>query len=219
YFGNLYYFVESITITNGGSGYTLEPVVTIDAPTGPNGIRAEAFATVENGKVVEVNIISTGNQYLTTPTITISGPGAGVTATASVNLAPIYYKVDSATLPSAGISTITLTENLNNTVSTGTTAYFSRLSLQVASTISFEYIGAGNTIESARPSKGGVTKQENEVVRLNGGEVVYTSTDQSGNFRIGEGVVINQLTGTITGRSFSQSLLNTVTPLLIALGK
>jgi hypothetical protein len=219
YFGNLYYSVESISVTDGGSGYTSEPVVTISSPTGPNGITAEAFPVIENGKVVSINLISTGNQYLTTPTVTISGPGAGVTATASANLAPIYYKVDGATLPSAGISTITLTENLNNTVSAGTTAYFSRMSLQVASTISFEYIGAGNTIESARPSKGGVTRQQNEVVRINGGEVVYTSTDQSGNFRIGEGVVINQLTGTISGRSFSQSLLNTVTPLLIALGR
>lgn len=219
YFGNLYYSVESISVTDGGSGYTSEPIVTISSPTGPNGITAEAFPVIENGKVVSINVISTGNQYVTAPTVTISGPGAGVTATASANLAPIYYKVDGATLPSAGISTITLTENLNNTVSSGTTAYFSRMSLQVASTISFEYIGAGNTIESARPSKGGVTRQENEVIRLNGGEVVYTSTDQSGNFRIGEGVVINQLTGTISGRSFSQSLLNTVTPLLIALGR
>jgi hypothetical protein len=219
YFGNLYYSVESISVTDGGSGYTSEPTVTISSPTGPNGITAEAFPVIENGKVVSINVISTGNQYVTAPTVTISGPGAGVTATASANLAPIYYKVDGATLPSAGISTITLTENLNNTVSAGTTAYFSRMSLQVASTISFEYVGAGNAIESARPSKGGVTIQENEVVRINGGEIVYTSTDQSGNFRIGEGVVINQLSGTITGRSFSQSLLNTVTPLLIALGR
>ena len=219
YFGDLYYAVESISVTNGGSGYTSEPIVTIDAPSGPNGIRAEAFPVVQNGSVTSINIISTGNQYLTAPNVTISGPGAGTTATATANLAPIYYKVDSATLPSAGISTITLTENLNNTISAGTTAYFSRISLQVASTISFEYVGAGNAIESARPSKGGVTIQENEVVRINGGEIVYTSTDQSGNFRIGEGVVINQLSGTITGRSFSQSLLNTVTPLLIALGR
>ena len=174
---------------------------------------------VQDGRVTAINIVSTGNQYLTTPNVTISGPGAGTTATASANISPVYYKVDSATLPSSGISTITLTENLNNTISAGTTAYFSRMSLQVASTISFEYVGAGNAIEFARPSKGGVTRQENEVVRANGGEVVYTSTDQSGNFRIGEGVVINQLSGTITGRSFSQSLLNTVTPLLIALGK
>ena len=219
YFGDLYYAVESISVTNGGSGYTSEPIVTIDAPTGPNGIRAEAFPVVQDGRVTAINIVSTGNQYLTTPNVTISGPGAGTTATASANISPVYYKVDSATLPSSGISTITLTENLNNTISAGTTAYFSRMSLQVASTISFEYVGAGNAIEFARPSKGGVTRQENEVVRANGGEVVYTSTDQSGNFRIGEGVVINQLSGTITGRSFSQSLLNTVTPLLIALGK
>jgi hypothetical protein len=219
YFGDLYYSVESITVTDGGSGYTSEPIVTIDPPTGPNGIRAEAFPVVENGRVTSINIISTGNQYLTAPNVIISGPGAGTTATATANIAPIYYKVNSATLPSVGISTITLTENLNNTISAGTTAYFSRISLQVASTISFEYVGAGNAIESARPSKGGVTIQENEVVRINGGEIVYTSTDQSGNFRIGEGVVINQLSGTITGRSFSQSLLNTVTPLLIALGR
>jgi hypothetical protein len=219
YFGDLYYFVESINVTNGGSGYTSEPIVTIDSPTGPNGIRAEAFPIVQDERVVSISIISTGNQYVNTPNVIISPPESGTTATASANIAPIYYKVDSATLPSSGISTITLTENLNNTVSAGTTAYFSRMSLQVASTISFEYVGAGNAIESARPSKGGVTIQDNEVVRVNGGEVVYTSTDQSGNFRIGEGVVINQLTGTITGRSFSQSLLNTVTPLLIALGK
>lgn len=219
YFGDLYYSVESISITNGGSGYISEPIITIDAPSGPNGIRAEAFPVIQDGKIVSINVISTGNQYLNIPNVIISGPGAGTTATAIANLAPIYYKVDSSTLPSSGISTITLTENLNNTISAGTTAYFSRMSLQVASTISFEYIGAGNAIESAKPSKGGVTRQENEVVRINGGEVVYTSTDQSGNFRIGEGVVINQLTGTISGRSFSQSLLNTVTPLLIALGK
>ena len=36
--------------------------------------------------------------------------------------------------------------------------------------------------------------------------------------RIGDDVAINQLTGTISGRAFSQSLLNTVTPIIIALG-
>jgi len=52
----------------------------------------------------------------------------------------------------------------------------------------------------------------------NGGQVVYTSTDQAGNFKIGDQFTINQLTGTISGRAFSQSLLNTVTPLILALG-
>ena len=75
-----------------------------------------------------------------------------------------------------------------------------------------------NNIYQAKPALGGVVIQENEVVTPNGGQVVYTSTDQAGNFKIGDQFTINQLTGTISGRSFSQSLLNTVTPLILALG-
>lgn len=218
YFDKLYYAIDTISITDGGSGYTNTPTVIIDAPTGPNGIRAEAIARVSNGSVIAVDIISTGNQYLTAPGIAFTG-GGGVGAAATATLSPTYYKVESATKPHAGISTIVLTQGLNNVVAVGSTVFFSRLSLQIASSHSFEYIGAGNDIIGARPSQGGVTIQENEVVKRNGGEVVYTSTDQAGNFRIGDDVVINQLTGSISGRAFSQGLLNTVTPLIIALGK
>lgn len=218
YFDKLYYTVETISVTDGGSGYTNAPTVVVDVPTGPNGIRAEAVARVSNGSVTAVDIISTGNQYLTAPGIAFTG-GGGVGAAATSALRPTYYKVESATKPHAGVSTIVLTQGLNNTVSVGSTVFFSRLSLQVATTISFEYVGAGTNIIGARPSQGGVTIQENEVVKRNGGEVVYTSTDQAGNFRIGDDVVINQLTGSISGRAFSQGLLNTVTPLIIALGK
>ena len=48
--------------------------------------------------------------------------------------------------------------------------------------------------------------------------VVFTSTDQAGNFRIGDGVVINQQTGTISGQFYSKSLFSTVTPFILALG-
>jgi hypothetical protein len=132
-------------------------------------------------------------------------------------LYPLYYTITTATLPVNGTSTLVLTQNLNNTVGAGTTVYFSRLSLQIATSISLEWVGSGTNINTAKPALGGVTIQANEVDKRNGGQVVYTSTNQAGNFQIGDGVVINQLTGTITGRSFSQSLLNTVTPLIIAL--
>jgi hypothetical protein len=55
------------------------------------------------------------------------------------------------------------------------------------------------------------------VVETNGGVVIYTSTDQSGNFRIGDGLQINQNTGTISGRSFTRSLFNSMTPFILAL--
>ena len=35
YFDRKYFVVKDITVTNGGSGYTSPPIVTIDAPTGP----------------------------------------------------------------------------------------------------------------------------------------------------------------------------------------
>ena len=220
YFGELYYEVESVTITDGGSGYTTPPVATIDAPTGPSGIRAEVSPDVVDGKVTVATIISSGSQYRPSdlPQITFAGPGTGTTATGTLNFKPIYYTLESATAPVAGVSTVVLNSNLNNTVSAGTTVYFDRLSLQITSSHSFEWVGSGNDINFAKPALGGVVIEENEVVKLNGGEVIYTSTDQKGNFKIGDDVAINQLTGTISGRAFSQSLLNTVTPIIIALG-
>jgi len=222
YFDELYYEIIGVQLIDGGSGYTDAPdVVFVNNPTGPSPIIAEATATIQDGKVTAVNIIGNGRNYRLSdsPTVTFSAPtGVGSTASAIAILNPIYYQVRSATSPFAGISTVTLAQALNNDVGIGTTAFLSRQSLQIVSSHSFQYIGAGNTIELARPSEGGVTVQENEVVKLNGGEIVYTSTDQDGNFAIGDDLVIDQATGTIRGRSFERSLLNTVTPFIIALG-
>ena len=220
YFGTLYYNINEIQVDGGGSGYTGQPTVTISAPTGPNGVTAQASATVVNGSVTAINVLNAGSQYLNAgATVTIAGPaGAGTTATASIsNYQPIYYKVAAATLPSAGISTVTFLQTLNNTVSAGTTVYFARGSLQLASTISFEYVGAGTNIFTAKPALGGVVIPENKVIQIDGGTVTYTSTDQSGNFNIGDGVVINQSTGQISGRDFTKALFTTMTPFILAL--
>ena len=221
YFGELLFFVDSIEIIDGGSGYTAAPRVIISSPEGANGITAQASSVVENGRVTAINIVNSGTQYRNPPTITITPPtNSGSTATAKVGrMQPIYYKVDSATLPSSGISTISLLQNLNNTVSTGTTVYFSRVSLQITSSHSFEWVGSGNDINKAKPALGGVVVPENEVVQENGGLVVYTSTDQAGNFKIGDGVIINQATGQISGRDFTKALFTTMTPFILALSE
>jgi hypothetical protein len=222
FFDRKYYEIDTIVITNPGSGYAEPPAVAIDSPTGPGvAVDATAVATVENGKVTLIDLISSGTQYIIedNPQITIDPPpGAGVTATAEVTLRPIYYTVQSATAPVAGVSTVTLNNALNNAVGVGTTVFFARQSFQIVSSHSFQYIGAGNTIESAYPSKGGVTIQENEVVKIDGGQVVYTSTDQDGNFRIGDGVVIDQAAGSVTGDVYVKSLFSQVTPFILALG-
>ena len=220
YFDRLYFSVSEIVITNGGSGYTSQPNVTIDPPGGPGiAVPAQAVANVENGTVVSITIIGGGSQYTTIPNIAISAPNIGVnTATAVVKVQPIYYGVEEATLPSAGITTISLVQNLNNEVGVGSTVFFARQSYQIVSSHSFEYIGTGNTIETAYPSKGGVTIQENEIIKLDGGDIAYTSTDQQGNFRIGDGLIINQQTGSISGPDYVRSLFTQVTPFILALG-
>ncbi len=217
YFDQLYKSVETITITSGGSGYTSTPSVTISSPTGPNGEVATAFVTIENGTVTEIDIISSGSQYTGTATVTISAPDTGTTATATAVMADTYYTINSSTPITAGITTLTLAENLLNTVGVGSTTYFFQQSKIIASSHTFEYIGSGNDITSATPKRGGVTIQANEVVTQNGGSVIYTSTDQSGNFRIGDEFQINQSTGTISGRAFSKSLFSEMTPFILAL--
>jgi len=218
YFDRKYFIVSDIKITNGGSGYTSAPIVSIDAPTGPGvAIPAQATATVENGKVTVVTVRSGGSQYTGVPSVTFSG-GGGSSAAATAEIDAIYYDVGEATKPSAGITTISLVQNLNNEVGVGSTAYFARQSFQIVSSHSFQYIGAGNTIESAYPSRGGVSIIDNEVITTDGGQINYTSTDQSGNFRIGDGVVINQTTGTVSGNVYIKSLFTQVTPFILALG-
>ena len=218
YFDRKYFIVSDIKVTNGGSGYTSPPTVSIDAPTGPGvAIPAQATATVENGAVTVVTVRSGGSQYTGVPNVTFSG-GGGSSAAATAEIDAIYYDVLESTEPSAGITTISLVQNLNNEVGVGLTAYFARQSFQIVSSHSFQYIGAGNTIETAYPSRGGVSIVDNEVITTDGGQINYTSTDQSGNFRIGDGVVINQTTGTVSGNVYIKSLFTQVTPFILALG-
>ena len=220
YFDIPYYFVNKITIDDGGSGYTSVPNVTITNPPTDFGIPAVASADIENGSVTSITIVNAGRGYVggNPPTITIDPPDSGTTATASLELAPIFYTVGSSTPISAGISTITLTEKVPYGFSFGQNVDFHVQSKILASSHAFEYVGTGVTINQALPNRGGVPIQENETDEVDGGIVVYTSTDQLGRFRIGDGIVIDQSTGTIGGDDYTRSLFSTMTPLILALG-
>ena len=220
YFGDLYYTVDRITVNNPGSNYTETPDVTIDDPTTDWGVTAQAVGVYESdGTISGFEMVSNGRGYTTVPRVTISSPNAGLnTATATAVLVPSYYSILSSTPISAGICTITINENLPYAVGVGTQVPFYKQSRVLASGQAFEYIGSGTNISQALPSSGGVPIQDNEVVAQNGGLVVYTSTDQGGNFRIGDGVKVDQNTGTISGTFYSKSLFSTMTPFILALG-
>jgi len=221
YFEDLYFTANKINIINPGSGYISAPTATIEDPSTVNdwGVAATAVPEISNGSVSNVEIVSNGRGYTSVPTITFSAPDVGInTATGTVELTPTYYSITRSTPISSGICTITLNENVPYAVGIGTTVPFFKQSRVLASGHSFEYIGSGTNINGALPSQGGVPIQANEIDSKNGGLVIFTSTDQAGNFRIGEGVQINQVTGTISGTFYSKSLFATITPFILALG-
>jgi len=221
YFENLYYTVGKINIANAGSGYNNPPTITIGDPSTINdwGVAATAVAEMVVGSVDNIEMVSNGRGYTSTPTVTFSAPDVGInTATGTAQLIPTYYSITRSTPISSGICTVTLNENVPYAVGVGTTVPFFKQSRVLASGHSFEYIGSGTDINKALPTQGGVPIQENETDARNGGLVVYTSTDQAGNFRIGDGVQINQVTGTISGTFYSKSLFATMTPFILALG-
>lgn len=92
-----------------------------------------------------------------------------------------------------------------------------QVSVASASSHTFEYVGSGTDINTCLPQTGGVPVQEHEVVQRGGGRVYFTSTDHKGDFRIGEGLVINQNTGTLSGRVFEKSLFGIITPFVLSI--
>jgi hypothetical protein len=234
--GTQYYFISGFEITNPGYGYDPNaPVeVEIDFPLDADlFIPAEAAIFETNigtgGTITGIEILVSGTGYATTspPEVRIApppaiGPGIGTTAVANAILEPYFFNPISATPVSVGGTTTVvfdefITYAVPPLVSVGSSVYFYQSSKIIASSITFEYIGTGTDIVNAIPSKGAVPIDENQVVATNGGKVPFTSTDQSGDFRISEGITINQNTGTISGQAFSKSLQAEVTPLIIAL--
>jgi len=218
--------VQQIVITNGGSGYSSASpptIIIIDSsdnsqqPKGPQGIIAELSPTINevSGAITAIDVANSGRNYLSTQNLQVSIDGGS--ATAEVITRPIYYAVDSATENSAGFSTVTFTQFIPYELFGAEEVSFRRISRILTSSHSFEYIGSGIDINTATPFTGGVPIKANEIVALDGAQIPFTSTDQKGNFDIGEGFQINQPTSTIRGRDFSKAIQAEVTPLILAL--
>jgi hypothetical protein len=221
--------ISQIRILNGGSGFSdvSPPTVIIrdkndlsQQPKGPQGIIAELSPTVdETGKIVTIDVVNSGRNYLSSQELEVFiDGGESVGAAATVITQPIYYTIDAATeVTSTGISTVTFNEFIPYELFGGEQVSFKRISRILTSSHSFEYIGTGVDINNSTPFQGAVPIKENEIVALDGAQIPFTSTDQKGNFDIGEGFQINQPSAIIRGRDFSKAIQAEVTPLILAL--
>jgi hypothetical protein len=222
--------VQEVRVSYGGSIFSAAspPTVIIrdssdnsQQPKGPQGIIAELSPTVDpvTRAITAIDVANSGRNYLSTQNLEVFIDGDNVDDPVVTELItrPIYYAVDSATENSAGISTVTFTEFIPYQLFGTEQVSFRRISRILTSSHSFEYIGTGTDINTATPFTGGVPIKANEIVALDGAQIPFTSTDQKGNFDIGEGFQINQPTSTIRGRDFSKAIQAEVTPLILAL--
>ena len=217
----------AINVVNGGSGYSqsVPPDIAIYdnntndiIPLGPEGIIAEVSPTIsDGGAITAVDIVNSGRNYLSSQNIKVRINGIPTNDLTAV-MEPIYFTVSEATSPTvSGITTVTLNEFVPYIVYANDNIEMRRISRILTSGHSFEYIGTGTDINTSTPLKGAVPIKENEIVALDGAQIPYTSTDQKGNFNIGEGIQVDQTTSTIRGRDFSKAIQAQVTPLILAL--
>jgi hypothetical protein len=151
-------------------------------------ILVEKIAQVIKGAALPIEInhnYSFGDAGLNSKRITILGDLANIVDDAIFTLNAEY----------GGVANITLFPGLTAVVAN---TYSELINVSTVSTSghAFEYVGAGITY-NALPFFGGTPNANNEFIETNGGKVFSTSTDQIGNFRVGNFFTVNALTGAI----------------------
>lgn len=185
-----------------------------DCSIGNYGLIADGVGPLQTSGTLESEL------YGTFVLNSLTGGQPNVNTVMVIDGDPNYYTIDTIlpNQPSAGKSTVVIQQVFTQTVPPGTNIEFFTRSSIIASAHTFEYVGAGTNPATALPQYGGIPIEANEVIATNGAVITFTSTDQKGNFKVGDGFTINQATGTISGTDFYVSLFAQMTPFILALG-
>lgn len=130
---------------------------------------------------------------------------------------PVLHVIDGNPFLSGTDYFVSTIEEISQNHAPGSIVRFYIRSTVTTSSHTFEYIGSGVTLASAVPALGGVGDFAKEAVFDEGGVVYFTSTNQAGNFRVGQEFTIVQETATIEGDTFKRAILALVTPLVLSL--
>ena len=122
--------VTGINVTNGGTGYTTQPIVSITGGGASNNSQATATAQITGGVVTGISVTGGGTGYTSVPTVSISG-GGGTGATAE---AVCRGPVGTITITDTG-SQYTYEPTINLISGSGAVAYPSILNGKIESII------------------------------------------------------------------------------------
>jgi hypothetical protein len=220
--------ISEVLIFEPGSGYTTAPLITIFDPSNfadaslsvriANGVLAnpsivdsgEGWQTTTTRITVTgdgvMDQYQTGNELILNSVTRIPGPGDNLVIT---GIDDFVYKVLTAEVLNGGPGNFQLrliiakslgsNESPEHLTSVTIRQQYSQVRLTGHD---FLDIGLGNFEQTNYPNtlfpNGTVISPQNEVKEANGGRCFYTTTDQDGNFRVGELFAVEQSTGTVT---------------------
>ena len=140
--------IIAINVTNGGGGYTRQPIVSISGGGAPNSTQATAVAQITDGRVTGIAVTYSGAGYTKVaglPNISISG-GGGVGAAAS---AVVRGPINTINITNTG-SEYTYEPNITLKSGDGAVGYASILSGKIESIIvtfgGADYFGAPDVV-------------------------------------------------------------------------
>ena len=232
--------ITEIDSWESGGGYTIAPTVSIVDTNAT--VTASVSALTGDGVLSAPTIFNRGVGYTAnTTTITITGTGfADRYQTGSSLIVKtltklprsgdnltitgdtfVYKVTDAVALNGTTAPNITARIDVSPEITTGkspnnNTTFTVRTKYSQARLTNHDYlnIGYGNVQQSNYPGLPGSTvlSPENETVESNYGRVFYSSTDQDGNFRVGELFAVEQATGivTLSASQFGLKGLNTL---------
>ena len=228
--------VSKILILDGGAGYSSAPTVTITDPNASS--VATATSSIANGVISQTTVTSAGSGYKTeTTTATITGDGyAEISAagTAFVRLTGLsksptggdivefagisgqaYYVVSVSGYSSgAGLVRVNPVFTTSNAPTHGETATLRSNYSNIRLTgHDFLDVGTGGFSTTNYPNTPSQLPDPNdEVLETDRGRVFYSSTDQDGNFRVGNLFKVEQATGkaTLNAEAFDLSGLQEI---------
>jgi hypothetical protein len=194
--------IDEIVLLTGGSGYTTQPSVTIDTPTGPGAILATTVAgrALISGVGEMLMSLQSGSRGIDiSSNMVLNGIDYLVTDVAQVGGQPNQRRISTYPAPPS--------------IGTNDQIYFYQLSNISTGGLVMEYVGSGVTY-NALPKFGGVPVRTREINEYAPGRVFYSTVDNIGNLKIGDFFSVNQLTGevTIDANSFNLSGLNAIGP-------
>jgi hypothetical protein len=213
--------IKTIKIWEPGSGYTTSPTVTVHDAVNTTDVLT--LARVGNGVLGNPSFVNRGTGYRSSSTVcTIDGNGyadiypvgkyvivsnlsrvPGPGANLSIDGIPdIIYKIVKIFDLGSGNAKFQIAPYVKifNSPVHGTGFIIREKYSQVRLTgHDFLLIGTGNFTDTNYPNTDvKELQQQAEIAEFGGGRCFYTSTDQDGNFRVGELFKVEQATGTVT---------------------